>query len=88
VEADADTVTVTRASNTLVLQGKVAGAYRLQPAGQEPTNYPFRGDRAIIRYVPEAQATASAAAGFQVELLGNPATREQSVVEAPAFSLF
>ncbi|HEX8237428.1 MAG TPA: hypothetical protein VF600_15815 [Abditibacteriaceae bacterium] len=82
VEAESDTVTVTRANNTVVFEGKVNGFYRLQPAGQEAGNYRFTGDRTIIRYVMEAQANATTPAGFQVEVTGDP-----SSIEAPTFNL-
>jgi lipopolysaccharide export system protein LptA len=82
VEAESDSVTVTRANNTVVFEGKVNGTYRLQPAGQQATDYPFTGDRAIIRYVTDAQANANTPAGFQAEILGAP-----SSIGAPDFNL-
>jgi hypothetical protein len=36
VEAESNSITVTRATNTVVFEGKVNGFYRLQPAGQKP----------------------------------------------------
>jgi lipopolysaccharide export system protein LptA len=82
VEAEANSVTVTRANNTVVFEGKVNGYYRLQPAGQEATDYPFTGDRAIIRYVTDAQANANTPAGLNAEIIGAP-----SSIAAPDFSL-
>jgi lipopolysaccharide export system protein LptA len=82
VEAESNTITVTRASNTVVFEGNVKGFYRLQPAGQEATDYPFTGDRAIIRYVTDAQANANNPAGLNAEVIGAPST-----IGAPAFNL-
>lgn len=82
VEAESNVITVTRANNTVVFEGKVNGFYRLQPAGQEATDYPFTGDRAIIRYVTDAQANANNPAGLNAEVIGAPST-----IGAPAFNL-
>jgi lipopolysaccharide export system protein LptA len=82
LEAEADSVVVTRANNTVVFEGKVSGSYRLQPANAPAGDYKFQGDRAVIRYVPSEQATAKTLAGLQVEVTGNP-----SSIEAPQFEL-
>jgi lipopolysaccharide export system protein LptA len=82
VEVAADMVTVRRADNNMVFEGNVKGFYRLEPAGEPPTNHDFTSDRAVIRYVLETAASASNPAGLQVEILGKPAT-----IEAPQFNI-
>jgi hypothetical protein len=82
VEAEANAVAVTRATNTLVLEGDVKGFYRLQPAGQAAGDYAFAGDRAVIRYVPEDAGNAPVA-GFQIDVSGGPST-----VQVPSFDVF
>jgi lipopolysaccharide export system protein LptA len=86
VEAEANAVTVTRASNTLVLEGDVKGFYRLQPAGQSAGDYPFAGDRVVVRYDAEAANTASPTGGFQLDVSGLPGA--PSVVSVPSFDVF
>lgn len=87
VEAEADSATVQRPSNTVVLEGNVTGFYRLAPTAAENAEpadtavYHFAADRANLSYVTEG--TADNAEGLHVEVIGRP-----GVFETPNFLKF
>ena len=85
VEVEADMATVSRLTNTLTFEGNVIGFYYLAPAGAEPQKYDFSGNKAVIRSIPENQATAENPAGLKAEITGTPGKPVE--VLTPAFSL-
>jgi len=72
LEVMADAATVQRAGNTVTFEGNVQGFYELAKAGAAPTRQTFSGDRAVVKYVLAAQASAENPAGVQLEMTGKP----------------
>ena len=85
VEVESDSATVSRLTNTLTFEGNVTGFYFLAPAGGEPQKYDFNGNKAVLRSIPENQATAENPAGLKAEITGTPGKPVE--VLTPAFSL-
>jgi len=85
VEVESDMATVSRLTNTLTFEGNVTGFYYLAPAGGEPQKYDFNGNKAVLRSIPESQATAENPAGLKAEITGTPGKPVE--VLTPAFSL-
>jgi hypothetical protein len=73
---------VRRSDNTLIFEGNVKGFYLLQNAGSAPSRHEFSGDRAIVKFVEEAAASATNPAGLQVDVTGKPVS-----VQVPQFNL-
>lgn len=87
VEAEADSAVISRQTNTLVFDGNVTGFYFLAPTqqGGVPQKYDFLGSRAVIRQVPESEATAENPAGLQADITGEPGKPVE--VSTPAFGI-
>jgi lipopolysaccharide export system protein LptA len=85
VEVEADAATVNRKTNTMTFEGNVIGFYNLAPAGEQAQRYDFTGNKAIIKYIPDAQASTENPAGLKADITG---TKGKPVeVETPAFNL-
>jgi lipopolysaccharide export system protein LptA len=84
VEATADSAVVQRATNTLTFEGNVVGFYQLAPPESEPQKYDFNGDKAVMRYVPDSQATIEMPAGLKADITGTPGKPVE--VSTPAFN--
>jgi hypothetical protein len=85
VEVEADTATVNRKTNTMTFEGNVTGFYNLAPAGGQAQKYDFAGNRAVIKYIPDAQASAENPAGLKADITG---TKGKPVsVSTPSFNL-
>jgi lipopolysaccharide export system protein LptA len=84
IEATADSAIISRRTNTLVFEGNVVGFYKLASGEGEPQNYDFKGDKAVMRYVPESQATAELPAGLKADITGTPGKPVE--VSTPAFN--
>ena len=81
IEVASDAVVVLGGANgaqlgTLTFEGNVSGFYRLVGSDGAVSNFPFKGDRAVI------QNTGSAADNFQLEVTGAPVE-----IQAPTFDL-
>jgi len=68
VEVEADSATVTRATNTLVFAGNVKGFYELAPAGAATTRYDFVSERATINYVQPDPKMPEKTVGLYVDI--------------------
>jgi lipopolysaccharide export system protein LptA len=84
VEATADSAVVSRLTNTLTFDGNVVGFYQLAPAEGAAQKYDFSGDKAVMRYIPESQATAEMPAGLKADITGTPGKPVE--VSTPAFN--
>jgi len=81
IEAEADSMTITRPDNLLVFEGNVEGFYQLSAEGaQAETRYNFSGDRAEVLYAEEA--AGDLAAGLNVKVTGKPGR-----IDLPGFKL-
>lgn len=71
VEVASDAAIVSRLTSTLTFTGNVKGFYTLAPAGQEPQQYDFTGDKAVLTQTPSTQAGS---AGLNAQITGQPVT--------------
>jgi len=87
VEVEADMATVSRATNTLTFEGNVDGFYFLAPGGGEAQKYDFSGNKAVLRSVPENQATEAEPAGLKAEITGLPGAPVKVLTPALNFDM-